>query len=135
MLETFTIMPGKIVKPVFPEPNIKRETFTLSTDAISLLKAARELDVSRESAMKSEKWKRKKEAIKEGPKAQRHRSQTVRGWDLQIDDDGEDIVETDWVADVDGAGRPAVREVPLVDLLKPGKLRTRDIPGTKYLHF
>ena len=131
-------MPGKIIVPAITGDGARCKAPMSETDAISALKAVREHQHVRETIMKSAKWKKKQEGMKSGLKTPRHRverPQMTRGWELRAEDDGEDVVETDWVADVDGAGRPAVREVPLVDLLKPGKLRTRDIPGTKYLHF
>lgn len=40
----------------------------------------------------------------------------------------EDIIETDWVAAVDS--RPELGEMPLVDLMKPGKIRRRGQKGS-----
>lgn len=125
-------MPGKVLKPVLADSHCKCDIFATDIDAISALKATREHNLDLDSAMKSEKWKRKKEGTKGVFKAPRNRLQRphiAKYQDVQVDDDGEDIIETDWVADGGSADWPVVHEVPLVDLLKPGKARSRDPPG------
>lgn len=125
-------MPGKVLKPVLADSHCKCDISVTDIDAISALKATREHNLDLDSAMKSEKWKRKKEGTKGVFKAPRNRLQRphiAKYQDVQVDDDGEDIIETDWVADGGSADWPVVHEVPLVDLLKPGKARSRDPPG------
>ncbi|KAI0095159.1 hypothetical protein BDY19DRAFT_902163 [Irpex rosettiformis] len=121
-------MPGKIVKPVLTDNNPKHKPSILHTGAIESVtkKTTRGHELVVESAMKSEKWKGKKQLIKEERKAQRYRTHTVKGWDLQIDDGGVDIIEMDCGADVDTSERSVVHEVSMLDLLKSRKPRSRD---------
>jgi hypothetical protein len=133
-------MPGKTIKPELASDSTNGKASVSEVDAISALKAVREHQHVRDIIMKSAKWKKKQESVKGGPKAPRYsegRPQVVRGWELRVDDDGEDVAETDWVAAVENTDRPEVHEVPLVDLLqlKPGKQRQRSLPGTLSVPF
>ncbi|KAI0694436.1 hypothetical protein BC835DRAFT_1008153 [Cytidiella melzeri] len=118
-------MPGKVVRQVFIVNNAKPDKAAIQSQC--------KLNSAPEQTNDPEPKKLRK---KTAPKVLRNRivrPHIVKGRDIQLDDSGgEDVIETDWIAEADGADRPVVHEVQLVELLKPGKPgkpRPRDQQG------
>lgn len=121
--------------PTTPAP---QPAFPTYADEPTFLKSLRDFEVDRKVTRKATLWEVKKAQkgrtqvlfCTRNPsagKAPSRLNMTMRvkgGWDVQLEDAGvADALagETDWIAEVEH--RPAVREVSLEDLLRPGKPR------------
>lgn len=111
------------------------------TDRLSMLKTLREHEYARNRALKSEARSRKaKKGLvdanwksAEQPVARNGRARMVAGWQLRVEDDEDSIerrgeTQSDWVFAADGVRDrlERVREVSLVEIMKPGKTRLRE---------
>ncbi|KAI0347896.1 hypothetical protein BDW22DRAFT_26541 [Trametopsis cervina] len=122
-------MPGKLIQPVSAAKDSKSKDITsvVEVDMVSALKATREHEHGRNSALKAARRKKKGGDPKVLRVLPTPRSHIVRGWELRDDEDeDEEMGDTDWVAAVDRDERPDMHEVPLAELLKPAKPRHRD---------
>lgn len=121
--------------PTTPAP---QPAFPTYADEPTFLKSLRDFEVDRKVTRKATLWEVKKAQKSRtqvlfctrnpsAGKAPSRLNMTMRvkgGWDVQLEDAGvADALagETDWIAEVEH--RPAVREVSLEDLLRPGKPR------------
>lgn len=118
-------MPGKLLQ----KSDDNRTASAHEVDNVTALRTARDFAHDRKLTLNAAKRKKKVSAV-----VHRDSKVTVNlwpkgGYKMRLDVGDDDVIETDWVAAVDVNPRPDI-QVPLVDLLKPGRTRTHAQRGT-----